>query len=190
DGVVVSPRRANRAEDRPLTDDGLHSRPFERVAHRSSIRSNAVERRLSSPVSSIVVSNGRPHAAILRHVDRRRTGPDRGGRTHEHDANRLVVDQSITGGLCLDEPLARNTVGGRGSPQVGVRSIDLRELPEGASAGGTLRRFKGLRGLPSPSMASPNPLTEIEQRLRRRVRLSIVVNAIATDVSIISRVLL
>jgi len=39
-------------------------------------------------------------------------------------------------------------------------------------------------------MANPNPLTEIEQRLRRRVRLSIVVSAIATAVLVIIGVLL
>src|SRR5712691_433421 len=120
DRVVVPPGGADRAEDRPLTDDGFHSRPFERVTHRSGIRPDAFHRRVPIAVSSIVVADGRAHEAILRHVDRRRTGPDCGGRTHEHDAHRVVVDQSVTGGLCPGEPLARNAVGGCGGFQAGV----------------------------------------------------------------------
>src|SRR2546426_4411087 len=137
DRVVICPSGADRAEDRPLTDHGLHARAFERVPHRSGTRPHAVHRRVPTVVSSIVVADGRAHEAILRHVNRGRAGPDRGGRTHEHDTHLVVVGKPVTGGLCFGERLARNTVGGCGGPQVGVRPVNLRELPENPSSGGT-----------------------------------------------------
>src|SRR2546425_3259296 len=145
--VVVPPSGADRAEDRPLADDGLHPRPFERASHRSGIRPDAVHRRVPFALSSIVIADGRAYEAILRHVNRGRAGPHRGGRTHEHDTHRVVIGQPVTSGLCFGERLARNTVGGCGGPQVGVRPVNLRELPESPSSGGT--RSQGeLKGRP------------------------------------------
>ncbi len=106
--------------DRAFADDGLHARAFERAAHRRGVRSDGLERGLSSPVSSVVVSDGRAHEAIVRHVDRGRAGPDRGGGPHELHADCFVVDQSVVGGLRPREPLARDAVGGCGILQIGV----------------------------------------------------------------------
>src|SRR3989449_544209 len=136
DRVVICPGGADRAEDRPLADDGLHPRPFERASHRSGIRPDAVHRRVPFALSSIVIADGRAYEAILRHVNRGRAGPHRGGRTHEHDTHRVVIGQPVTGGVCFCERLARGTAGGCGGPQVGVRPVNLPEIPASPSSRG------------------------------------------------------
>src|SRR5881628_1599318 len=135
--AVVPPGGADRSADRPATDDGLHPRAFERVAHRGGVRSDPAKRGLPSPLSSVVVANGRAHEAIVRHVDRRRARPNRRGGPHERHAHVLVIGQSVAGRLCPCEPVARNPVGRCGRPQARVRPLDLSTFSKGPSTGGT-----------------------------------------------------
>src|SRR5207245_10979831 len=95
-------------------------------------------------------SEGRADESSVRHVDRGRGGPDRGGGPHELHADGLVVDQSVTGGLRPRKSVARNAVGGCGVLQVGVRPVDLPELPEGTSSRGA----RGRRGVSDATAVS------------------------------------